>query len=239
MCIFDGTTPCHIRTLGPSDIHEVTPLVDMFLQIAREEKWQPGDALGAYCDGSAYVGLYLADTPVGGIQMVLPSSRGVWWPSRDIWPECEPVGRSDVGHVMIMGLRKEYRGHKELFWRMCAQLWRTCIERGITEVWLEATPSTLRVYRRIGFPLEVIGSCRLHWNEPCVLCRMTIEGVRSGHGKVVDVAVLPVARKHGAWYIRCYQGRKKIELLANYRGAIFRSILLGCKGAELDALGAS
>ena len=42
---------------------------------------------------------------------------------------------------------------------------------------LEATPSTLRLYRRLGWPLEVVGELRMHWGEECYLCRMDVQEV--------------------------------------------------------------
>ena len=57
------------------------------------------------------------------------------------------------------------------------ELWRSCEAQGITELWLEATPPTLAVYRRLGFPLKVVGELRTHWGEDCYLCRMGVAEV--------------------------------------------------------------
>ena len=42
---------------------------------------------------------------------------------------------------------------------------------------IEATPPTLRLYRRLGWPLRIIGELRLHWGEQCYLCGMGVQDV--------------------------------------------------------------
>ncbi len=41
-------------------------------------------------------------------------------------------------------------------------------------VLLECTPPMLKLYRRIGWPLKVIGELRMHWGEECNLCQMQV-----------------------------------------------------------------
>ena len=42
---------------------------------------------------------------------------------------------------------------------------------------MEATPATLKLYQRLGWPLEIIGDLRPHWGEGCYLCRMDVQDV--------------------------------------------------------------
>ena len=35
----------------------------------------------------------------------------------------------------------------------------------------------LRLYRRLGWPLTIIGELRLHWGEKCYLCSMGVREV--------------------------------------------------------------
>ena len=56
-------------------------------------------------------------------------------------------------------------------------MWRYCVRRGVGELWLEATPHTLRAYRLVGWPLLVRGELREHWGEPCLPCSLSVREV--------------------------------------------------------------
>ncbi len=113
---------------------------------------------------------------VGGLQVIVGVEQARL-PYRRVWPEVNVIGAS-VAHVTMLALEKQYRGHPALFGPLCVELWRFCIHERIEQILIEATPQTLRLYRRIGWPLEVVGDLRPHWGEECCyLCRMSVQQV--------------------------------------------------------------
>lgn len=151
-------------------------LIALFERIATMEGWQPEDALRRYGQRSVYLAALLNGGMQGGVQLVLPDASG-GLPGRDVWPEIDQTGEGTAAHVAVLALLPQARGHVSLFGRLCVELWRTCRALGVQTLWLEATPGTLRVYRRLGWPLEVVGELRKHWGEECCLCRMGVEAV--------------------------------------------------------------
>ena len=172
---------------SPSD---VTELIRLFERIARAEGWRPGDALRRYRDRSAYFGARVGDRLAGGLQLVLPGT-GCPLPCRAVWPEAvdglDTLDGLDAAEVLILALLPQYRGGHGLLWPLCVAMWRLCADEGIGTLLLEATPPTLSVYRRLGFPLEVVGGLREHWGEDCYLCRM-------GVAEVADALAAKAAR---------------------------------------------
>src|SRR5665213_2615485 len=130
-------------------------LLALFEQISAEENWQPGTALRDHIESSMYIAALADNELVGGVQLVLPRDKTNWWPSRAVWPECDPTSTSNICHVLIMALQKSNRGRPDLFMRLCLALWECCLDRGISEIRLECTPTTYRIYERIGMPLEI------------------------------------------------------------------------------------
>ena len=197
------------KTGGLADVAALTEpdaqerLILLFERIAATEGWQPGDALRRYRERSVYFAASLDGEMQGGAQLVLPDAvEGL--PGREVWPEIEQTGEGTSAHVAVLALLPQARGHVSLFGRLCVELWRTCRSLGVQTLWLEATPGTLRVYRRLGWPLEVVGELRRHWGEECCLCRMGVEAVsqalrqkalRSAFGcvRAVPVPALPAA----------------------------------------------
>jgi len=170
------------KTAGQADVvalrepDEQERLILLFERIAAMEGWQPEDALRRYRERSVYFSALLNDEMQGGAQLVLPGSPG-GLPGRDVWPEIDQTGEGSAAHVAVLALLPQARGHVSLFGRLCVELWRTCRALGVQTLWLEATPGTLRVYRRLGWPLEVVGELRRHWGEECCLCRMGVAAV--------------------------------------------------------------
>ena len=156
--------------------HEVAALVACFEGIAREQGWRPGEALERHRARSVYWGAWVGERLAGGLHLV-PLRGLASPPHRAVWPEVDVSGGGDVAHVLILALRPEYRGRAGLLWPLCVALWRFCAAEGIQTLLLEATPPTLSVYRRLGFPLEVVGELREHWGEDCCLCRMGVAEV--------------------------------------------------------------
>ncbi len=151
-------------------------LIALFEGIAAAEGWQPGGTLRRYQERSIYLAALLDGEMQGGTQLVLPSlAEGL--PGQEVWPEVDQTGAGPSAHVVVLALLPQARGHISLFGRLCVELWRMCRSLGVQTLWLEATPATLRVYRRLGWPLEVVGELRMHWGEECCLCRMGVEAV--------------------------------------------------------------
>jgi hypothetical protein len=172
-----------------------TALVSLFARVAAAEGWRPGEALRAFGDRSVYFAAYPPGTgrdkarhPVGGLQLVHSRPDGDL-PCLSVWPELAPqfAGRSDVAHVAVLAIEKPWRGGPlSPFWPLCAALWRHCVETSIRELWLEATPRTLRCYQRLGWPLAIRGELREHWGEGCYLTSLS---VREAAGALAEKAV--------------------------------------------------
>jgi len=165
-------TVCRVASLDAAG--EAEPLIALFENIAHEQGWKSDAQLRAYPDSSIYLGLYVDDELVGGLQLVRGGTReGL--PCLTVWPELPLCGRCDVADIALLALDPKVRGQKQLFWLLCIEMWRACREAGISELWAEVTPSKMALYRRLGWPLEVAGELRSHWGEECYPCRMTIE----------------------------------------------------------------
>jgi hypothetical protein len=173
-----GGTSLH-ATLVSS--HASSKMVAFFTRIAQEEGWQPQGEIVALQDHSTYFALQDAEkTLLGGLQLVLPGA--VPFPCLKVWPELEvvlAVHPQQNAHVAILAVARQWRGQKggAPFWLLCAAMWRYCVEREIRTLWLEATPTMLRCYRLLGFPLEVRGELREHWGEPCYPCSLSVRQV--------------------------------------------------------------
>ena len=172
---YNHPPPSVARLAAPQ---EVTELVRLFDQVAKEQGWRPGDQLQAYGDHSRYFGLRVGEEYVGGLQLVLGNRAGKL-PCRSVWPELPLAGREDIADIALLALKGEWRGRGggslSLFWLLCIEMWRYCASAGIRELWAEVTPTNLRVYRRLGWPLTVAGPLRPHWGEDCYPCRMGVQ----------------------------------------------------------------
>jgi hypothetical protein len=181
---------------------EVEGVIALFEAIAREEGWQPGDGLRAYTRRSTYFGLTLPvpggagaeEALVGGLQLVAAEPDGTL-PTHAVWPETprEAARPERVAHVAVLAVSKAWRnrhddpgGSNACFWRLTAAMWRHCVRSGVRELWLEATPTVLRAYRLLGWPLQVRGDLREHWGEPCYPCSLS---VREVGGAIAERAV--------------------------------------------------
>ncbi len=154
-------------------LDETEPLVRLFEQIACEQGWQPGQGLRSHQSVSLYLALTVAGELAGGLQAV-PGLLAAPLPYRAVWPEVDIPDIAATAHVTMLALARQYRGRPGLFWLLCVELWRWCRAGGICTLFLEATPATMRVYQRMGWPLEIVGELRPHWGEDCYLCRTDI-----------------------------------------------------------------
>ncbi len=153
---------------------EVDRLLSVFERIAAELSWQPGNQLCDSRETAQHLAVLVGKETVGGLQVVAGAEDSL--PFRRVWPEVE-IGADSAAHVTILALARECRGRPGLFWPLCVELWRWCNAQGIETILMEATPPTLRVYCRMGWPLEVVGELRQHWGEDCFLCRASVRQI--------------------------------------------------------------
>lgn len=155
---------------------EVTPLVTLLEGIAAELSWRPEGQLRDDAPFAVHFAAYVGAEMAGGLQLV-PASAGGVLPCERVWPDARLPRRGRTAHISILAVRREHRGTAGLLWPLGVALWRHCAASGIVDVSLEATPRTYRAYRRLGWPLEVVGDLRPHWGEECLLCRMGVAEV--------------------------------------------------------------
>ncbi len=169
----------------------VGEVVALFRRIAQAEGWQPGGELDAYPDRSVYFALRRTgeagkqtgkDGVVGGLHLVLPDARGLL-PGHRVWPELPvPDPPGSAAHILVLAAdgaepASSGAGEPSPFWHLCAAMWGYCVEQGVRELRLEATPKMLRCYRLLGWPLVVRGELREHWGEPCYPCSLSVREV--------------------------------------------------------------
>lgn len=196
----------------PDTANTAEAVVLLFERVAAEEGWNPDGELRAHVAVSTYFGLWAdgdgatspegrpgaPSLPIGGLQLVRSDAAG-WLPCDRVWPELAPPsagaeGRTSVAHVAVLAVAREWRGRiGGLFWRLTAAMWRHCVLSGIADLYLEATPRTLRCYQRLGWPLEVRGELREHWGEPCYPCVLSVREVA---GSLAERAVRSEAYRH-------------------------------------------
>ncbi len=175
-----------LQVVALTSLDEVEQMICLLEQVAFEEGWVPGCGLRAWIQSSVYFAVLIDGQLAGGMQLVRPTVTGRL-PCHDVWPELMPVRHPDTAHTAVFAARREFRSRPGLLWLPCIEVWRYCRREHIRDIWLEATPATLRVYNRLGWCLEVIGPLRTHWGEDCFPCRMDLDEVaatiaeRAGH----------------------------------------------------------
>ncbi len=163
-----------VQTCG---MDEAVQLIELLEQIAADLSWQPGQQLREYQAQAVHFAAYADGVLAGGMQLV-PATLSQTLPCELVWPEVTLPRRDLTAHIAIMALRPEHRGTAGLLWPLCIAMWRYCASHGLTDISLEVTPDLYRLYRRLGWPLEIVGSLRPHWGEDtCYLCRMGVAEV--------------------------------------------------------------
>lgn len=155
---------------------EIANLVALFERIAAELSWRPGDQIRAYASQAVHFGAYVDGVLAGGLQLMAANGCETL-PCERVWPEARLPRRDHTAHIAILAVRKEHRGTTGLLWPLCVAMWRHCVAEGVEDISLEATPKVYQLYRRLGWPLEVVGDLRMHWGEDCLLCRMGVADV--------------------------------------------------------------
>jgi len=165
-----------VQVVRLTEAEEVEGLVRLFERIAAVEGWQPEGALRHWPDRSLYFALHFQGELAGGLQLVLPDAAGKL-PYQILWPEVSPDPAKHHAHVAILAVEELFRGQSLLFWRLVVELWRHCVGEGIATLTLEVTPRVLPLYRRLGWPLRIVGELRPHWGEDCTLCTLGVPEV--------------------------------------------------------------
>ena len=154
------------------DAEEIACLIAVLEGVAAELSWQPGEQLRSYEAQAVHFAAYVDGALAGGLQLV-PAALCGTLPCELVWPDVRLPRRADTAHISVLAVKREYRGGAGLLWPLCVAMWRYCAARGIADISLEVTPNTYRLYKRLGWPLEIVGDLRAHWGEDlCYLCRM-------------------------------------------------------------------
>lgn len=194
----------HLRLQRLVSEEEIRDMLQLFEDIAVSEGWQHGGELHVRLTGSTYFGLRISEKAIGsredcpdigealagGLQLVGPDDKGRL-PCQKLWPEIAAENTAKIAYVAVLAVRKEWRGKRgdigaACFWMLTGALWRHCMENGITDLWLEATPTMLRCYRLLGWTLQVRGPLRTHWGEDCYPCSLSL---RETAGALVEKAL--------------------------------------------------
>lgn len=165
-----------VRVVRLTEPEEIETLVRLFEDVADVEGWHPEGALRLWLSHSVYFALLVQGKIVGGLQLVLPDALGAL-PCQTLWPEVAAGSSHCAAHIAILALEEAYRGQGLLFWRISVEMWRYCVGEGIAHLFIEVTPRVLPLYRRLGWPLGIVGELRLHWGEDCSLCTLGIPEV--------------------------------------------------------------
>lgn len=180
-----------IEVVRLTENHEIEELVRFFEAVSEEQGWQPGAALRDFRPQSVYFALNRADGEsfIGGLQLVLPDAGGRL-PCQTVWPDVQGTLQRSA-HIAILAVEAAYRGTPLLFWHLAVEMWRYGVGHGLTTLFIEVTPRVLPLYRRLGWPLHIVGERRIHWGEACYLCTLGLP----------DVArVLLEKAEHSAYY---------------------------------------
>jgi hypothetical protein len=169
----DAESSVHVVRL--TEREEVEQLVHLFEKVAQSEGWQPPEnALQPEMTSSVYFALEIEAQMVGGLQMVLPDGAGKL-SYQSVWTEVAVPSRS--AHIAILAFDEVFRGQQRYFWHVAIEMWRHCVGKGITTLFIEVTPRVLPIYQRLGWPLQIVGELREHWGEDCYLCTLGIPEV--------------------------------------------------------------
>jgi len=166
-----------VRIVRYDNQREAEPLLKLFENIAQEQNWKPSNQLRAYPTSSISFGLEVDGSLSGGLQLVR-NNKSEGMPCLTVWPELYPLGYN-TADIALLAIKPELRGQSRLFWLLCVEMWRYCRENQIDSLWVEVTPDKLRLYRRLGWPLQIAGPLRKHWDEPCYPCCMTLDAAKN------------------------------------------------------------
>lgn len=165
-----------LRVVTLASGNETAALIGLLEGITAELSWQPGSQLRDDAGQAVHFAARGDGALAGGLQLV-PASACDVLPCERVWPDHRLPRRAQTAHISILAVCREFRGTADLLWPLCVAMWRYCAAHGILDISLEATPKVYALYRRLGWPLEVVGDLRPHWGEDCLLCKMGVAEV--------------------------------------------------------------
>lgn len=154
---------------------EIDEAQALFERVAAEMGWRREPASPRR--GAPYVfASYVGDRLAGAIEVRLPGASGRL-PILDTWPELRLDRFDPHAELVLLALHPDFRGSAACLWTLCVEMWKHCRNIGLRTLLMEVPPRNVRIYRRLGWPVEVIGSERLHWGEPCFPCSLCLDAV--------------------------------------------------------------
>lgn len=150
---------------------EAAETIEFLEQVSEEKGWQPPPgALEAYPDRSVFL-VHRDESGILGALKLVRGGTGHRLPVMQVWPEFKLDNRNSIAELSVLALNACTRG-RQAFLPLTAAIWRYCMSRGINELWAELEPRMLAVYRRFGWPFEVMGELRDYWGDPLYPCRL-------------------------------------------------------------------
>jgi hypothetical protein len=167
-----------------TEAHEREALLCLFHRVAHEKGWRPGEDVGRETAHSWFIAAELNGGLVGGIEVRQRDEAGTL-PIYCTWPELIPAVTLPTAELVLLALTPNARGNRTLLWMLCVEMWRECLALGLKQLLVAVPLPNYRVYRRLGWDLEIVGPERFHWGEPCLPCLMDLSAT--------GVAVLALA----------------------------------------------
>lgn len=152
-------------------------LMDQFRVIACEQGWHVLDDLRADVPNAMAIAAVREGKVIGGIELQRADESG-FLPICSVWPELRFSITPRTAELVLLAIERPRRGRIDLLWMLTTEMWRQCLRLSIRELLIEVPTQNLRVYRRIGWPLTVIGGVREHWGEECYACSLDLCAVR-------------------------------------------------------------
>lgn len=170
----------------------------LFRSVAAEKGWAPGGDLGEPEGESAIVAALCDGLLAGGVEVRMPDLDG-HLSVVATWPELAGLRCPRPAELVLIAVAPEFRAVPGLLWALCAETWRACDRRGVSDLLTAVPPRNLPLYRRLGWCPEIVGPERPHWGEPCLPCRIGIGEARAeferraersaGHALAVRIAL--------------------------------------------------
>lgn len=150
---------------------EAGEAIEFLAQVSAEKGWQPPPgALEAYPDRSVFL-VHRDESGILGALKLVRGGKNRRLPVMQVWPEFLLDTRNNIAELSVLALTACSRG-RQAFLPLTAAVWRYCMSRGINELWAELEPRMVAVYRRFGWPFEVMGELREYWGDPLYPCRL-------------------------------------------------------------------
>ncbi len=132
---------------------------------ARPEDFPEGIERDTYDEDAIHMIGWHGDAPVATGRIVLPKPNRLLPTEEDFGLIAEPQGRfADAGRSVVVQGYSEMR-HAVLL-GMWAKCWYSFHELGLEDSCIGVTsPAMLRLYRRMGFPVHILGPSRSYWAE--------------------------------------------------------------------------